>query len=175
LRGELLQTLNIRAHVFHRDATATSGAANLGQIDAQIARQLANHGRSRNGGVRFLDRFGSFRRNLFLGFGFRFRRGRSGFGRGLRCCGSFFGSRSGASAVQRHEPCSDADFIAGFDVNFGDGAGRSRRNRCDGLFVFKLKNRLVFGNLIAFFDEHIDHRSRVGTFAEAWKFYVHIN
>jgi len=71
---------------------------------------------------------------------------------------------------QGQEFCADADFVAGFDINPGDGSGRGGRNGGDGFFVFELEDGLVFRDLIAFFDEQIDHCSRVGALAEMWKF-----
>ncbi len=171
--GSLLQLGDVSPHVARNDASAGFAAADFGQVNSQFARHPAQRRRrhGRGHGRRIL--FRSFLLVLVLVLDW--------FRRGCSCGGSFFrrrfrrcfSRRRSAAPRQRNQALSDTHFVAGFHVNFFHDAGGGGWNRSDGLFIFQLQDRLVFGHGVAFFHKNADNDAGIGAFAQLGKFYIH--
>ena len=142
---EPLQLLDVGAHILQHDPATASAAAHAGQVDAQVSRQLADR-RGAAGTVPGLLRSqipapSSGATGTCCGEGVwmslsRLLMGRAQLG-GRRGPGS-------AGFAERKNPLPHPQLVAGLHEDLCDRAGSGGWNGRHRLFVFQLKDGLVF-------------------------------
>ena len=162
-------------HVVAGDAAVGSAAADLREIDAQLAPEPANHRarvhRSpRVPVVRRAVRRCAVVRNAVGSSAVdrrsfdRLRRGDGRDGRLASGCRRRRGTRSsgrrghGVTGLDARDDGSLRDFVADLDVHVCNRAGEGRRNFHRRFIGFQFDQRRVFVDDVAGFDEHRDHR-----------------
>ena len=81
--------------------------------------------------------------------------------------------RLSALAFQFDQRLSHFEVVALTYEESCDFSGGRRRNRDCGLVGFQLDQRLPFGHLITFVDEHLDDVAAFNAFREKWQFNFH--
>ena len=177
VRPRAAAALDVGAHVLQHDPAAAGAAAHPGEVNAQVARQLAD--RRRRGGRRPGLRLGARFRKLpppaatgtcsGEGVWMSLSRLLAGAGSGLAAGAAAAAPLSLSERIR----CPTLILSPAFTKILRDRARGGGRNGRDRLLVLQLEDGLVFGDRVAFFDEQVHHGARIGAFTEMRKFQVH--